>query len=477
MFNPTKTLPKVKVRSFKRIKILATIGPSSNSYDMILEMMKAGVNCFRLNMSHGTQLERATQIAWIRKASKSHGKPVSILLDLQGPKIRFGDLPHRYEVYKGDSLQMGYKADISTGVLPIQYDLSKKVKKGEIVLFNDGSVKAVITRVHRGVIGLKVKRGGWFAARKGINLPDTDLGGDILSPKDYKDLRFAATQDVDYIGLSFVQTPDDVEHLRSYLKSLKSRVKIVAKIETRRAIDYIDSIVMVSDAVCIARGDLAVETAPEAIPVYQRYIIDLCRRYGKVSIVATQMLGSMVESLEPTRAEVSDVATATILGADCVWLSDETAAGKYPVESVVYMQRITRYAEEHLPVQLLFTETADTSIQSAISAGVISLAHQVCATAIVAETKTGTTAAAIATHRPQIPIIAVTSDLRTAQQLTLHYGVKSFVRPDDENAAGKLTDWLRGNNMFKKGDIVVVVAGKYPGTPGSTDTIKIRKLR
>jgi pyruvate kinase len=476
MFNPTQSPPKIGVRSFKRTKILATIGPASDSPETIAAMMDAGVNCFRLNMAHGDYRERERQVKWIRAASRTLNKPVAILFDIQGPKIRFGTLPDKYEVDKGDRLQLGYETDPSSGILPVQYNLADKVEKGQRLLFNDGSVSTIVTAVTKEVIQVKVTRGGWFASQKGINLPDTDLKGDILTPKDYKDIRFALEQDADYIGLSFVQTPDDVEHLRQYLRSLKSDAKIISKIETRLAMDNIDSIVMVSDAVCIARGDLAVETSAEAIPVYQRHIIELCRRYGKISIVATQMLTSMIESLEPTRAEVSDVATATILGADCVWLSDETTVGRYPVETVAYMQRITRYAEEHLPIQHLFSPTDDASIQSAISSGVITLAHEVGALAIVAETKTGTTATTIARHRPQIPIIAVTSDLRTAQQLTLCYGVKAFVRPDSDQAGSKLTDWLFKHKILRKNDMVVIAAGKYPGIPGGTDTIKVRKV-
>lgn len=477
MFNPTHIPPKIGVRSFKRTKILATIGPASDSPEIIEAMMDAGVNCFRLNMAHGNYDERERQVKWIRSASRKLSKPVAILFDIQGPKIRFGDLPDKYEVHKGDQLQLGYKTDPLTGVLPVQYNLATKVNKGERILFNDGKVTAVISSVKDDVVHVRVTQGGWFASQKGINLPDTDLEGDILTSKGYKDLRFALAQDADYIGLSFVQTPDDVERLRAYLKSFKSDAKIISKIETKRAIDYIDAIVMVSDAVCIARGDLAVETSSEAIPVYQRHIIELCRRYGKISIVATQMLTSMIESLEPTRAEVSDVATATILGADCVWLSDETTVGRYPVETVAYMQRITRYAEEHLPFQALFSPTDDPSIQGAISSGVITLAHAVGAQAIVAETKTGATATIIARHRPQIPIIAVTSGLRTAQQLTLCYGVKAFVRPDSEQVGSKLTDWLFKHKILHKDDMVVIAAGKYPGIPGGTDTIKVRKVR
>lgn len=438
-------------------------------------MLKAGANCFRLNFAHGTHEERKRQIGWIRKASEAHGKPVAILMDLAGPKMRFGELHGKITLRQGDLIELKHDSD-EEGVLSTQYDLSKKVKKGEPIIFNDGRVTGEIMGVSGGIVTVKVTRAGWISSRKGIHLPETDLEGDILSDKDMVDLRFGATQDIDYVGLSFVQTPDDIEKLRQTLKACKFDAQIMVKIETKKAVEYLDSIVLVSDAVCVARGDLAVETSPESVPVAQRRIIDLCRRYGKISIVATQMLLSMVDHPDPTRAEVSDVATAAILGADAVWLSDETAKGQYPLQAVQYMDRIVRYSEQHLPVQPLFTETDDRTIQTAISAGILTLAHQVGAAAIVAETKTGATAAAIATLRPQMPVIAVTSSLKTAQQLTIRYGVKTFVRPDDKNAATKLTDWLRKTKILKKDDVIVIAAGKYPGTPGSTDTIKVRKI-
>jgi pyruvate kinase len=278
------------------------------------------------------------------------------------------------------------------------------------------------------------------------------------------------------VALSFVQTAQDVQTLRRLLKSLNSTAKIIAKIETKAAVENIDEIINVSDAVMVARGDLAIETEPESVPIVQRAIIGKCREYGKISIVATQMLASMTEMPEPTRAEVSDVATSVIVGADAVMLSDETANGKYPIESIEMMKRIILYTEKNAPLKPLFYNEQDHSVQSAVSSAMITLAHQVNARAIVAETSSGQTARSIAAHRPRMPIFMVTQSPRVAQQLAIVYGGKSFIRPVSKKAATKLTQFLREQKVFKKGDIVVICSGKYPGQVGGTDTVKVRVL-
>lgn len=259
--------------------------------------------------------------------------------------------------------------------------------------------------------------------------------------------------------------------------SMNSSARIIAKVETKAAIDNLEDIVAEADAVMIARGDLAVETPPESVPIEQRRIIGLGQKLAKPTIVATQMLGSMTESPEPSRAEVSDVATAVILGADCVMLSDETANGKYPIEAVKVMKRIILYTEKNMPLTVSFNDNKpDNSLQGAISKAILSLATNVKAKAIVTETKSGATALEIASRRPSLPVIAVTNVIRSAQQLAIVYAVKSYVRPVDKLAATKLSDWLRSRKLFSKGDIIVTVSGKYPGVVGTTDTIKLRVL-
>jgi pyruvate kinase len=473
----TTTVPNVPLTDFKRTKIIATIGPATDTYDAISDLIKAGTNGLRLNFSHGTHEERTRQIPWIRKAAATHGKPVAIIQDLQGPKIRLGDFDGIVNVAKGQSLQFAYQSDyVKTGHLPTQYDLSTKVKRGERIYLYDGRVQTIVTSVKDKVVHVRAENDGILIKRKGMNLPDTDFGGDIITKKDKADLVYGSTQDIDYVALSFVQTAEDIDNLRKMLKNLGSSAKIIAKIETKAAVENIESIVREADAVMIARGDLAVETPAESVPIVQRQIIGLGMRYGKPTIVATQMLISMTDMPEPTRAEVSDVATAVLVGADCVMLSDETANGKYPIQAVEVMKRVIRYTESHAPLKAVFPEHDQHTRQMAISKAIISLAESVHAKAIVAETKSGATALEIASRRCDIPLIAVTSDARTAQQLALVYDVKSYIRPDDHLAATKLTDWLRKHDVLEKGDIVVTASGQHPGVVGTTDTIKVRVL-
>jgi pyruvate kinase len=473
----TESVPNVPLNNFKRTKIVATVGPATGSYEAVLELIKCGANGLRLNFSHGTHAEHAQFIKWIRKASKEFGKPVAIIQDLQGPKVRLGDFEDIINVAEGQSLQFKYLGAYKPGgPIPTQYDLSKKVKRGERLYLYDGKVRTTITSVKDGIVHARAENNGILIKRKGMNLPDTDFGGDIITKKDREDLAFGSTQDIDYVSLSFIQTAQDIEDLRRRLRNLNSTVKIIGKIETAAAVENLESIVEAADALMIARGDLAVETPPESVPIVQRKIVGLGLRYGKPTIVATQMLASMTDTPEPTRAEVSDVATAVLIGADCVMLSDETAMGKYPIESVKIMKRVIKYTENNTPLKVIWPDYEDHTRQGSISRAILSLADSIQARAIVAETKSGATAQQIATRRPDIPVIAVTSEVRTLQQLALVYGVKSYIRPVDPHAAEKLTAWLQDHKVLSRGDIVVTVSGQYPGVVGTTDTIKVRVL-
>jgi pyruvate kinase len=475
----TTRVPNVPLAKFKRTKIIATVGPATNSYEAILQLMKAGANGFRLNFSHGTYEEREQQIKWIRKAGQEYGKPVAIIQDLQGPKVRLGDFDGVITVNAGQSLALKYQADYErSGMIPTQYDLSKKVKRGQPLYIFDGKVRTEVTSVKDGVVHIRAENDGILIKRKGINLPETDFGGDIITAKDRRDVAFGSEYDIDYVALSFVQYGSDIAKLRTILKNLGSNARIIAKVETAAATENIEEIIQETDAVMVARGDLAIETSPESVPVVQRKIVGLGLQYAKPTIVATQMLASMVDDPEPTRAEVSDVATAVIIGADCVMLSDETANGKYPVDAVKVMKRVILYTQNNNPIEnVRFADvTNDGSRQTAISFAIIRLAANIRATAVVAETKSGATALQIASHRPKVPIIAVTSDDQTAQQLAIAYGTKSYVRPVDKFAATKLTNWLLQSKVLKKGEVVVTASGMYPGVVGTTDTIKVRVL-
>lgn len=477
--NTTNIIPNVPISKFKRTKIIATVGPSTDSYESILQLIKSGANGIRLNFSHGTYAERERQIKWIRKASKAYGKPVAVIQDLQGPKMRLGDFEGIINIKSGQNLTFKYKADYDrSGIIPTQYDLSHKVKRGEVLYLFDGKVKTTITSVADGVIHTRAENDGFIIKRKGMNLPDTDFGGDIITAKDKEDLAFGSTHDIDYVAQSFVQTSQDLRNMRKLMKNLGMNAKLIVKFETKAAVDNMQEIVEEADVVMVARGDLAVEVPAESVPIIQRQLIGLGMKYAKPTIVATQMLFSMTETPEPTRAEVSDVATAVILGADCVMLSDETANGKYPIEAVGVMKRIILYTQNNMPLSVNWVaiDALPMTRQRAISTAVIDLADSVKATAIVAETKSGATALELVALRPKRPVIAVTSDSRVAGQLALVYGTKSYVRPDDRQQAMKLTNWLRRNDVLNKGDMIVSATGEYPGVVGTTDTIKVRIL-
>ncbi len=466
--------------TFKRTKILATLGPITSTPEMIQDLLNSGVNGFRLNFSHGDYDERTEQIRWIREASKNNGKPVAILQDLQGPKIRLGMLNENTDVAAGDEIILDYAAEHNGLTFPVQYNLAEKVKVGEPIYIFDGKIRTeVVEIVSETAIKLRVENKGTLMSKKGINLPDTDFGGDILTPKDLRDIEYGLTQDIDYVALSFVQSPEDIHNLRQILVAGGSNAQIVAKIETKAAIkpEVMEEIVKATDGIMVARGDLAVEAGAEVVPIVQRKLIALCRKHGKLSIVATQMMASMVDNPDPTRAEVSDVANAVIQGADAVMLSDETANGSYPLETVKAMKKVILYAQDNASVAPITDIIAKNVQLDAISAAAVSLAEQLKVDAIISETKSGATASNIAAYRPNLPIISVTSDLQVAQQLGLSYANRSYVRPDTDESGFDLFKELKAEGLFGEGvSKVIIVSGMQPGVIGTTDTIKVRAL-
>lgn len=469
---------------FKRTKILATLGPITSTPEKIDQLLNAGVNGFRLNFSHGDYSEREDQIRWIREASERATKPVAILQDLQGPKIRLGALVgNRFEVKKGDEIILDNAVEEHDGSnrLPVQYNLATKVKTGEPIYIFDGKIRTTVVDIPSDTaITLRIENDGILMSKKGINLPDTDFGGDILTPKDLRDIEYGLDKDIDFVALSFVQSPDDISNLRQILVAGGSTAQIIAKIETKAAIkdDVMQAIVKVSDGIMVARGDLAVEAGAEVVPIVQRRLISLCREYGKLVIVATQMMASMVDSPEPTRAEVSDVANAVIQGADTVMLSDETANGSYPLEAVAAMKKTILYTQENAPVVEVKDHTVPANAQrDAISGAAVHLADQLGVDAIIAETKSGATATNIAVYRPNLPIISVTSDPRAAQQLALNYANRSYVRPDGERAGVELAKELKADGFFgEEPATIIIVSGRQPGLEGATDTIRVRVI-
>ena len=434
---------------YKRTKILATIGPASDSPEMIEKLINAGINGARLNFSHGSYEEHAAKIKAVREISEKLGREVAILQDLQGPKIRLGDIvDNRFDVVEGDELVLDYAIQQHDGSanLPVQYNLAEKVKIGEPVYIFDGKVRTeVIDIPSNTAIKLRVLNKGTLMSRKGLNLPDTDFGGDVITEKDMRDLEFGATQDIDYVAMSFVQTAEDIENVRQLLVSHNSEAQVIAKIETKKAVsdEELEKIVLAADGVMIARGDMA-------------------------------------DNPQPSRAEVSDVANAVIQGADVVMLSDESATGKYPEETVKAMRDVIMYTQEHAAVSPIddIVERGEDEALNAISLAAVELAEQIDADALIVETKSGQTAATVAANRPALPIYAVTSSSRVAQQLGLNYATRSFIRQDGEFAGLELAKELKANGIFgsKENITVVIVSGRQPGLVGGTDTIRVRTV-
>lgn len=471
---------------FKRTKILATIGPSTNSAEKIEAIIMAGVNGCRLNCSHGSNEERDQQIKWIRAAAAKKGRSVAILQDLQGPKVRLGVLKDNHlDLARGDQLILeaaeGFQHDGGKTV-PVQYNLADKVRIGEPLSMFDGKIKSKVTEiVSETAIKVEILNDGFIMSKKGLNLPDTDFGGDILTKKDLADIEYGANCDYDYVSLSFVQTAADIERLKQLLMSYGSTAKVIAKIETKKAIESIENleaIVQAADGVMVARGDMAVEAGAEVVPIVQRQLIDLCREHAKPCIVATQMFASMVDAPEPTRAEVSDVANAVVQGADVVMLSDETANGNYPLETVQEMKKVILYTQNHSQV-LPVSQMPETGrrVYDAISYSAARLAERIDADVIVCQTASGVTAAMMAAKRPNIPILSVTPNPRVANQLSLIYANTAFVRDYTPEFGYDLAveQKKQGYLKTKKGakDLLTVIVSGDRDKLG-TDTIRVR---
>lgn len=476
-------------KTFKRTKILATIGPAVFTEEKINELIEVGIDGCRLNFSHGTYQERDQQIKWIRDAAAKRGKCVAILQDLQGPKIRLGDLKDdALDVKAGDELVLdsSIKEHDGSKILPVQYNLAERMKVGEPLYIYDGKIRSeVIEIVSETAVKIRIENDGHLAGRKGLNLPDTDFGGDIITEKDMSDIEFGCSRDFDYVALSFVQSADDIDKLRQIMVSHGSTAQIVAKIETKKAIETdenLEEIVKAADGIMVARGDMAVEAGAEVVPIVQQKLVALCRKHSKLCIIATQMLGSMVDNPEPSRAEVSDVANAVMQGVDTVMLSDETAQGKYPVRAVEEMKKIILYTQKNSSIVAPEHEYGAGEYENydALTATAARMAEQIEADFIVAQTSSGATAAALAAQRPNLPILAVTPNPRVAGQLALSYGTTSFVRTSTDTFGLDLAQDLKADGEIasrgEKKDITLVITSGTTGAIGTTDTIQIRKI-
>jgi pyruvate kinase len=467
----TNSVPALR---FKRTKIVASIGPATFSAQAIEDLVRAGTNSIRINFSHGTNEEHLKIIEWSRAAAKKLDRPVAIIQDLQGPKLRVGKLPDEgVMLKKGEKARLQFGISYKNRIIPTQHDFSNKLNKNEPIFLNDGRIKLVVEKVNKKLIETTVLQGGLLTSNKGINLPETDMKGEILTKKDLEDIRFGLNQDFDYVAVSFVQRASDMDDVRQYLKKNKSDAKLIAKIETKAALENIEEIVKASDGVMIARGDLAVEAGLEVVPVAQRKIIGLVRQYGKFAIVATQMLLSMLNSTQPSRADVSDVATAVIIGSDAVMLSDETTMGKYPIETVQTMKKIILYTEENSPLEPVYLNLEDSSTERAMASAAITLAHQLKAKLIVAETLSGRNARTIAAQRPQMPIAMPTTNERVANQLAIIYASKPIYHPHSDGLSDLAIKVFRESLSISKGDYIVLTYGKQAGKIAGANTLRI----
>ncbi len=467
---------------FKRSKILATIGPATFDPEIIYQLIDNGVNGCRLNFSHGTHEWHEQALQWIRAASaRRGGKTVAVVQDLQGPKIRLGEIKdNHFDVAAGDELILDYKVKEQNGkILPVQYNLAEKCQAGEALSLFDGRVQASIMEiVSPTAIKIKIKNNGVLMSKKGINLPDTDFGGDVLPDKDIEDLKWGAKQDFDYVAMSFVQNASDIEKMRALMMELKYDAKIIAKIETKAAVKndkVMREIVRATDVSMVARGDMAAEVGAEVVPIVQSKLVKLCRQYNKICIVATQTMGSMVDSPIPSRAEASDVANAVMQGADVVMLSEESAMGNYPLETVQALKRIMLYTQEH--AETTPVELCDDSQIYHVAKAATTLAEEVKADSIVVETGTGLTASAVAGQRPTMPILSVTDNQRVANQLALLYACSSFCRPFSVTYGADLVRELKATDYFENKDHkCVTVSGRAHSAVGGSDVIQIRDI-
>jgi pyruvate kinase len=464
----------------RRTKIVATIGPATESPEVLRQLIRAGATTFRLNFSHGDHSDHADRIACIRQVAHELGVHIGILQDLQGPKIRLG----RFQggpitLAKGDAFALTSRpVNCDSSIATVTYDrLADEVPAGSRILLDDGRVEMLVEEVDEPSQTLKcrVTVGGVLSNNKGVNFPDVKLSIRALTPKDRRDLSFGLQQGVDWVALSFVRNPSDMEEIRTLIRSQGHNTPVVAKIEKFEAIDAIDAILPLCDGVMVARGDLGVEMPAEEVPLLQKELIRKANSLGIPIITATQMLDSMASCPRPTRAEVSDVANAILDGTDAVMLSNETAVGDYPVEAVATMDQIARRIERDYPQRVLDSHMA-TTIPNAICQAVSSIARQLNAAAILPLTKTGSTARNVSKFRPSTPILAITADVRVARQLQLVWGVNPLLIQEEASSnhtfsAAMATAQQQG--LLSAGDLVVQTAGTLEGVSGSTDLVKV----
>ena len=466
-------------RGTRRTKIVCTIGPSTSSPEMVTRLVEAGMDAARLNFSHGTHDEHAERLRLVRETERRAGRPLAVIADLQGPKLRLGELPGPRELAAGERVTV-VGGGASNGELPVSPPvLSQVLRPGDHVLIDDGLVRLEVDTVAAGRVQATVVAGGRIASRKGVNVPGVPLPVPSVTDKDKADLEFALGLGADYVALSFVRSANDVRHLREMLHDAGSTAQVIAKIEKAEAVDDLAGILRLADAVMVARGDLGVEIGPAEVPLVQKRILLAALERGKPAITATQMLESMVHQPEPTRAEASDVANAILDGTSAVMLSGETAVGEYPLESVATMDKIARAVEPSLLYRHELNIHPDepySTVGEAMSNAACDIAEALDAKAILVPTYSGRTASSVARHRPRRPVIAVTHRAHAARQLAIEWGIVPGVIEecaDVEHLWARTIEAARESGIVAPGDRVVITAGTAVNVPGTTNLIKV----
>ncbi|WP_386679316.1 pyruvate kinase [Loktanella sp. R86503] len=463
----------------RHVKIVATLGPASNTYEMIRKLHEAGADVFRLNMSHGSHEEIRVRHAMIRQVEEDLGSPISILADLQGPKLRVGVFKNGEEMLEvGASFRLDLKddeGDVTRVKLPHK-EIFDALEPGAHLLVNDGKIKLRVKECGADFADCEVIVGGMISNRKGVNVPDVILPLAALSDKDRKDLEFVCELGVDWLALSFVQRPADVEEARALCKG---RAAILSKIEKPNAVKVFDEILAVSDGIMVARGDLGVELPVQNVPPIQKQLVRKCRAAAKPVIVATQMLESMIDSPMPTRAEVSDVATAIYEGADAIMLSAESAAGSFPIEAVQTMDNVAQEVEAD-PTYTEIIESSRKAQRNTVADGIVAAAREIAEAAHIAAiccySQSGVTALLVARERPRVPILALTNEIRTARRLCLTWGTNCVLSgPVDrfKDAVIAAVRAAKAEDMAKEDDMIVITAGVPFNTPGSTNILRV----
>ena len=467
------------MRRQRNTKIISTLGPGTSTKAGIEQLFDAGTDVFRLNFSHGTHADHAERFAAIRSVEQIRGTPIGIMADLQGPKIRVGEFEDgSVNLEKGQLLRLDCDAALGNQTrIPVPHpDVIRALSAGDDILLDDGKIRLEVEKSQADHLSARVVVGGVLSDHKGLNIPGVSLPMSALTAKDRRDLQFALEHGADWIALSFVQRPDDVAEAR---KLVAGRAGVLAKLEKPVAIDHLEGILELADAVMVARGDLGVEAPPEDVPGLQKLIISTARSLGKPVVVATQMLESMISAPTPTRAEASDVATAVYDGADAVMLSAETAVGEYPIEAVSIMDRIIARTEGD-PHYRKLAETErrapEATSSDAITAAARQVARTISAAAIVTYTTTGSTALRAARERPVVPILGLTPSRATARRLALVWGVQTVIAPDIDDFDDMVTSAAgvaKQEGLAEKGERLVVTAGVPFGTPGATNVLRI----